>query len=96
MNRHKEPEPLPKPRKLHFKELSLVIYIKSAFLMTASFIFLGVGLSNYSEGNYFNMMVFLAFSLILFMPGSFHLFLQIQIYRGAPGYKETMLTELDY
>lgn len=81
--------------KIPYKTVLLVNSIQSLLLFGAGILFISVGLSQYYAGNLGDSFMYLLLGVLVFIPGSYHLFLFMQAARGVPGYRFDQLPTLD-
>jgi len=93
--RSASPQPLRSHDKIPYKTVFLVGSTQSLLLFSAGVLFISVGLSQYFAGNLGDCFMYLLLGVLVFIPGSYHLFLFMQAARGAPGYRYDQLPSLD-
>ncbi|CAG9326347.1 unnamed protein product [Blepharisma stoltei] len=84
------PPPLRKHRKIPYKTILL------ALLLTISgVIFFSVGMTHYGNGRFTDWGLYWLLGALVFIPGSYHLFIFLQLMRETPGYSYDMLPDFD-
>jgi len=86
MKRSASPKPLRERNRVPYKTILLAL-----LLTISAFIFFSVGSSLWLRGKFSDSVVYFLLGTLVFIPGSYHLFIYVQLVRKVPGYTYDMI-----